>query len=101
MGSVRQQRGRLPQRVYWVRRSVVLGVALLLVFGITRLIGSTGEDDPDSAIKASTTSADQQAPSASGTSGSGGAVQEHPPSGPSAAPCAAERGVPATTRSAC
>jgi hypothetical protein len=69
MGSVRQQRGRLPQRVYWVRRSVVLGVALLLVFGITRLIGGIGEDDPDSSIKASTTSAEQKAPSASVTLG--------------------------------
>ena len=28
MGSVRHPRGRLPRRVYWVRRSVVLGVAL-------------------------------------------------------------------------
>jgi hypothetical protein len=65
MGSQRRQHGRLPRRVYWVRRSVVLGVALLLVFGITRLIGSTGEDDPGSSIEASTTSARQQAPSAS------------------------------------
>ena len=79
MGSVRQQRGRLPQRVYWVRRSVVLGVALLLVFGITRLIGSTGEDDPDSSIKASTTSAEQQAPSAVGHPGSGRPLEEDPP----------------------
>jgi hypothetical protein len=65
MGSVRHQRGRLPRRVYWVRRSVVLGVALLLVFGITRLLGTTGADDPDSSIKANTTAARQQAPSSS------------------------------------
>ena len=69
MGSVRHQGGRLPQRVYWVRRSVVLGVALLLVFGITRLIGTTGEDDPDSSIKANTSSAEQQAPAASASLG--------------------------------
>ena len=62
MGSVRHPRGRLPRRVYWVRRSVVLGVALLLVFGIGRLLGGTGEDDPGSTIKASTTSAEQQEP---------------------------------------
>lgn len=69
MGSVRQQRGRLPRRVYWVRRSVVLGVALLLVFGITRLLGNTGADDPGSSIEASNTSARQQTPSASVTLG--------------------------------
>jgi hypothetical protein len=69
MGSVRQQRGRLPQRVYWVRRGMVLGLALLLVFGISRLIGSTGTDEPSSSIKASTTSARQQSPSASVTLG--------------------------------
>ncbi len=69
MGSVRHPRGRLPRRVYWVRRSIVLGVALLLVFGISRLIGSTGEDDPGSSIKASTTSAKQRTPAASGTLG--------------------------------
>ena len=69
MGSVRHPRGRLPRRVYWVRRSIVLGVALLLVFGISRLIGSTGEDDPGSSIKASTTSAEQRTPAASGTLG--------------------------------
>ena len=69
MGSVRHQRGRLPRRVYWVRRSIVLGVALLLVFGVNKLIGATGSDDPDSSIKASTTSARQQAPSASVTLG--------------------------------
>jgi len=69
MGSVRHQRGRLPRRVYWVRRSIVLGIALLLVFGITRLIGTTGADDPGSSIEASTTSARQQTPSASVTLG--------------------------------
>ena len=69
MGSVRHQRGRLPRRVYWVRRSVVLGLALLLVFGIGKLIGTTGADDPDSSIKANTTSARQQPPSASVTLG--------------------------------
>ena len=44
MGSVRHPRGRLPRRVYWMRRSVVLGVALVLVFGIGKLLGGTGSD---------------------------------------------------------
>jgi hypothetical protein len=43
----------------------VLGVALLLVFGISRLLGNTGADDPGSSIEASTTSAEQRTPSAS------------------------------------
>lgn len=55
MASVTHPRGRLPRRVYWVRRAVVLGVALLLVFSIGKLIGSTGSDP--TAIKASTSSA--------------------------------------------
>ncbi len=61
MGSVRHPRGRLPRRVYWMRRSVVLGVALLLVFGIGKLLGGTGSD-PGSTIEASTSSAKQQEP---------------------------------------
>lgn len=60
MGSVRHPRGRLPQRVYWVRRSVVLGVALLLVFGIGKLLGGTGEDPAAQGVEASTTSSSQQ-----------------------------------------
>ena len=59
MGSVRHPRGRLPQRVYWMRRCVVLGVALLLVFGIGKLLGGTGSD-PGSKIEASTSSAKQE-----------------------------------------
>jgi hypothetical protein len=60
MGSVRHPRGRLPQRVYWVRRSVVLGVALLLVFGIGKLLGGNGQDPASSGVEASTTSSSQQ-----------------------------------------
>jgi hypothetical protein len=42
--------GPLPARVYWVRRVMVLGTALLLVFAIARLLGngsdaSSGTDD--------------------------------------------------------
>ena len=79
MGSVRHPRGRLPQRVYWVRRGVVLGVALLLVFGIARLIGGTGEDDPDSSIKASTSSAEQTGSAGLGHAGPVAPSKKHPP----------------------
>lgn len=66
MGSVRQKRGRLPRRVYWVRRGLVLVVALTLVFGIGKLLGGTGSDD--GGIKANTTSV-QQGPDVSATVG--------------------------------
>ena len=44
-------RGRLPARVYWVRRLMVLGIAMLLVVGIARLLGgsSDGSSGPDQA----------------------------------------------------
>lgn len=60
MGSVRHQRGRLPQRVYWVRRSLVLLVALALVFGIGKLLGGNGEDPSGSDLSASQTSVQQE-----------------------------------------
>ena len=69
MGSVRHPRGRLPRRVYWIRRSVVLGLALVLVLGIGKLLGGTGEDPADSDIEASTSSAQQQEPSQSASLG--------------------------------
>ncbi len=68
MGSVTHPRGRLPRRVYWVRRSIVLAVALLLVFGVGKLLGGTGEDEPGSTIKANPSSARQE-PAASVTVG--------------------------------
>ena len=61
MGSVRHPRGRLPRRVYWVRRTLVLVVALALVFGIGKLVGATGSDEPGSALEASTTGSTQEA----------------------------------------
>lgn len=48
MSSVTRPRGPLPRRVYWTRRAVVLGVALLLVFGVAQVLGggSDGKDTP-------------------------------------------------------
>ncbi len=51
MGTVRTPRRRLPARVYWVRRGLVAVLALLLVVGITKLIG-TGSDTPAAVDKA-------------------------------------------------
>ncbi len=48
-------RGRLPARVYWVRRILVLGVALLLVVGVAKLLGagSDASSKPDQAAQVS------------------------------------------------
>jgi hypothetical protein len=40
-------RGPLPARVYWVRRTMVLGTALLLVVGIARLLGAGSDASSD------------------------------------------------------
>ena len=40
-------RGPLPARVYWVRRMMVLGTALLLVFAIGRLLGNGSDAASD------------------------------------------------------
>ncbi|MGZ6804814.1 MAG: hypothetical protein ACXVFU_17370 [Nocardioidaceae bacterium] len=42
MSMMTRPRGPLPARVYWVRRLLLLSVALLLVFGIAHLLGSGG-----------------------------------------------------------
>lgn len=41
--SVIRPRGHLPTRVYWVRRTLVLVVALGLVFGVAQLLGGTAD----------------------------------------------------------
>jgi hypothetical protein len=89
MGSVTHPRGRLPQRVYWIRRSLVLVVALLLVFGIGKLLGGNGQDPAGTGVEASNTAAQQQssaptsvAPVApAGSPSAKGKVPLTPPSG--------------------
>ncbi|MGC4112769.1 MAG: hypothetical protein QM747_20580 [Nocardioides sp.] len=49
-------RGRLPARVYWVRRLMVLGITLLLVFGIVRMFGGSGDGGGDQARQVADTS---------------------------------------------
>ena len=51
-------RGPLSPRVYWTRRIMVIGTALLLVFGLARLLigGSDGSSPPeDKAVQAAAT----------------------------------------------
>jgi hypothetical protein len=40
-------RGRLPARVYWFRRGIVLGTAVLLVVGFAQLVGGGGGGGKD------------------------------------------------------
>lgn len=58
-------RGPLPARVYWVRRIMVLGTALLLVFAIARLLGngSDASSGGDGAARLSADSASSSTPS--------------------------------------
>jgi hypothetical protein len=70
-------RGRLPARVYWVRRAAVLGIAFLLVVGIARMLGgssdgSGGDTARNVADTGQSTSADtSETSSAPATTGSG------------------------------
>jgi hypothetical protein len=59
-------RGRLPARVYWVRRIIVLAIATLLVVGIAKLLGGSSDGSgPDMAAHVADT-----APPARGTTSS-------------------------------
>lgn len=49
MKGLTRPRGSLPARVYWVRRTLVLAVALGLVFGIAQLLDGAGDPSNDSA----------------------------------------------------
>lgn len=46
MAAARRSRGRLPARVYWFRRGLVLAVLLPLVVGLAHLLGGNGSDAP-------------------------------------------------------
>jgi len=60
----RTTRGPLPARVYWVRRLMVLGIALLLVVGIAKMLnGGSGAAGGDTATKV----ADTTSPTSSST----------------------------------
>ncbi|QNN51231.1 hypothetical protein [Nocardioides mesophilus] len=47
--SAMAPRGPLPTRVYWVRRLLVLGVALAMVFGLAQLLGAGRGQEPERA----------------------------------------------------
>ena len=67
MTPVTRPRGRLPARVYWFRRLLVLGVAVLLVLGVGRLLEGSADPDRPSARQASAPGS----PAATGGPGAG------------------------------
>ena len=69
VSTLTRPRGPLPPRVYWTRRMSVLGIALLLVFGIGRVLGSSsdGSSAPDQARQAGAQT--RAGPAPSGTAG--------------------------------
>ncbi len=52
-----QPRGPLPARVYWTRRLVLLGVALVLVAGLARILGGSSDGSDPSGDTATTAGA--------------------------------------------
>lgn len=86
MSSVTRPKGPLPARVYWVRRLIVLAVALLLVVGLARLLGGGGGGDPASAVPvAGSASTTPSAPASSGPTTTAQAMSSDDPA-PSTAP---------------
>lgn len=52
-----QPRGPLPARVYWTRRLVLLGLALVLVAGLARILGGSSDASDDGSDQATTAGA--------------------------------------------
>ena len=73
-------RGPLPARVYWFRRLVVLGVAVLLVAGLARLLGgssdASSDEDPQATTAGATTSTSADAGEAPATEEPTATVEE-------------------------
>ena len=75
--------GPLPARVYWTRRIMVIGTALLLVFAIARLLGDSSD---------ASSSGDGDAASLSADSSSSSSAPTEDPTTPS--PSSTEKGKP-------
>jgi hypothetical protein len=61
MSAVTRPQGPLPARVYWVRRAVVLGAALLLVVTFAQILGGGSDGssgDPDQAAQVAADASD-------------------------------------------
>lgn len=62
--SVTHPRGRLPARVYWIRRSLVVATAVVLVIGFAQLLGSVGGGSSPSAATLAAKQSPTRSPSA-------------------------------------
>ncbi|GAA1915004.1 hypothetical protein GCM10009737_15490 [Nocardioides lentus] len=99
MSSLATPRGPLPARVYWFRRLLVVGLAVLLVVGLARLLGGGGDGD-DGAVTAVQVGSDAaQTPQASPTADASEAPRERarrarsaPSAGPTVEPPAEPEG---------
>lgn len=95
--SVTHPRGRLPARVYWLRRSILIGTALVLVFGFAHLLGGVGgggspsqqADLAASGAKKHTTAPSSTSPSTGPSIGASAGVSAHRTASPSATPSSA------------
>jgi hypothetical protein len=70
MPSTARPRRRLPARVYWTRRIVVLGIPLLLVVVLARVLGGSSDGKDESAgraTQAASVQESEQAPTAGPT----------------------------------
>ncbi len=56
MAATTHPRGRLPARVYWFRRTLVLGTGLGLVFGVAQVLGGSDPGAEQTATNAAATS---------------------------------------------
>lgn len=67
MSAVTRPRGPLPARVYWIRRLLVLGFALLLVFTFAKVLGGGSDGSSDETGQAAQMAAEptSQAPTTS------------------------------------
>lgn len=62
MTASTRPRGRLPARVYWFRRSLVLGTAMALVFAVAQAVGGTDPGAEEQARTAAAPSAPDPTP---------------------------------------
>jgi hypothetical protein len=76
--SMTRPRGPLPARVYWVRRLLVLGIVLGVVFGLTRLFGGDGGSSEPAAQPASVVQSSSASPSAASTADALPSVEPSP-----------------------
>ena len=87
----RTTRGRLPARVYWRRRLVLLAAVLLVVVGAVRLVGGDGPSAPEAVSQAAQQSDQQSDRESDGQPSAEPSAQQSPSAEEVAAAARAER----------